>query len=161
MRHNGAGQRVGAPVAAPKASVQVLARICAVHPLRVLIAWGLVLIASLAMITTLLGSALTSASDITTRPESWVADEVLSANMDPGGRVDEVVVIRSGRLSAEDVAFRSFVGDVRRSLEATRLTQTVSDPYAAPAGDAVSADRHAVAVTVLMGPGADDGFQKV
>src|SRR3954447_16308081 len=136
MRHNGAGQRVGAPVAAPKASVQVLAGVSAVHPLRVLVAWGLVLIASLATITTLLGSALTSDSDITTRPESWVANEVLSANMGRGDQVDEVVVIRSGQLSVEDRAFRRFVGDVRTSLEDTRLTQTVSDPYATQAGDA-------------------------
>src|SRR3954463_8723309 len=103
MRHKRAEQREGEPVAAPKASVtQVLARVSAVHPLRVLTAWGLVLIASLATITTLLGSALTSDSDITTRPESWVAKEVLSANMVPGDQVDEVVVIRSGQLSAED-----------------------------------------------------------
>src|SRR4051812_40769083 len=95
---------------------QRLARASARHPWRVLVAWGLVLVASVLTIGGLLGSALTTDASITTRPESVRADEVLTESFTSEDQVDEVVVIHSGSLSTDDPAFRRFVAEVRTSL---------------------------------------------
>ena len=145
--------------AAPRTSLtQRLARFSAVHPWRVMAAWAVVLIASMAAIATLLGSALTTDAEITTSPDSVKAKELLEAsfpNLDP---VDEVVVIRSADLAASDPAFKAFVSTVSSSLTDTGATETVSNPYADGAGSAISDDGHAVAVLVTLGDDAEDGI---
>ena len=56
---------------APRASfTQYLARVSAVHPWRVLTAWGLILAASVVAIGALIGSAFTSDGTLTTNPDS-------------------------------------------------------------------------------------------
>jgi len=135
---------------------QRLARVSALHPWRVLAVWALVLVVSVVAIGTLLGSALSTDADITTRPESVRASELLADNFTQRNTIDEAVVIRSEELTTEDQAFRDFVAGTRRSLEDTGATQTVSDPYSAE-GRAISQDRHAVAVTLMLGEDPDDG----
>ncbi len=139
---------------------QRLARVSALHPWRVLAVWALVLVVSVVAIGTLLGSALSTDADITTRPESVRASELLADNFTQRNTIDEAVVIRSEELTTEDQAFRDFVAGTRRSLEDTGATQTVSDPYSAE-GRAISQDRHAVAVTLMLGEDPDDGILAV
>ena len=55
-------------------STEGLARACAVHPKRTVAVWGAVVLASLAVIAVLLGSALTTDADVTTYIRS-VVDE--------------------------------------------------------------------------------------
>jgi RND superfamily putative drug exporter len=130
---------------------QRLAHGSALHPWRVVVAWGLVLVASVVLIGSLLGSALSSDGSLTNRPESVRADEALSGSFPQGDRVDEAVVIRSRQLSAKDPEFRGFVAAVRSSLQDTGATASVGDPYAAGGSSGVSDDGHAVAVTVALG----------
>jgi RND superfamily putative drug exporter len=145
----------------PSSVTQRLARSSALHPWRVVVAWGLVLVASVVIIGTLLGSALNSDATLTNRPESVRASDALSSSFPEGDQVDEAVVIRSSELAAAEPEFQAFVTDVRSSLADTGATQTLGDPYASGASSAISEDRHAVAVTVALGDDPETGIQDV
>ena len=128
---------------------QRLARAAAVHPWRVVVAWGLVLIASMAAIATLLGSAFSSDGSISSNPDSMQAEQVLADNFSPADRIDDAVVIYSAKLTSDDPQFQDFVGDVRSSIEATGAAQTIRNPYAAD-GSGISDDGHAAIVTLIL-----------
>jgi len=137
---------------------QRLARTSALHPWRVVVSWGLVLLASVVAIAGLLGSALNSDASITTHPESMRADETLVESFPQSDRVDEAVVIRSAEHTTDEAGFRQFVGQVRSSLEQTGATRYVGDPYAAGNPTAISADPHAALVTLSVGADPDTGI---
>jgi RND superfamily putative drug exporter len=145
----------------PRSLTQRLARFSALHPWRVLAAWGLILLASFAAIATLLGSALSTDAEITTDPDSVKASELLMAGFPEGDQVDEAVIIRAADRTAEDPAFRGFVDDLRSSIEGTGATQTVTDPYAADSGPAISEDQHAVAMLLTLGHDPEVGIVDV
>jgi len=126
---------------------QHLARVSAVHPWRVLTAWGLILAASVVAIGTLLGSAFTSDGSITSNPDSIRAEQVITDNFSQADRIDDAVVIYSTEYTSDSPAFKAFVADVRFSIEATGATQTVRDPYAADRSG-ISQDGHAAVVTL-------------
>jgi len=140
---------------------QRLARLSIHHPWRVLAAWGVILIVSFVAIAGLLESALTTDANITTRPDSVVADELLSQSFPEGQQVDEVVIVRSVDLVSSEPAFVEFVGDLSASLQETGVVETVGDPFADDGQAAISPDEHAVAVTLLMGMDPEDGIATV
>ena len=139
---------------------QTLARFSAVHPWRVLTTWGLVLAASVVAIGTLLGSAFTSDGSITSNPDSVRAEQVIADNFSQADRIDDAVVIYSADLTSEDPGFKTFVSDLRVSIEATGATTTVRDPYASDQ-PAISEDGHAVVVTLVLGPDPEAGIVDV
>ena len=110
----GAGQLVHA---SGSSITQRLARAAAFHPWRVVVAWGLVLIASMVAIATLIGSAFTSDGSITSNPDSMRAEQVIADNFSQADRIDDAVVIYSADLTSDAPGFRAFVGDVRSSIE--------------------------------------------
>jgi putative drug exporter of the RND superfamily len=139
---------------------QYLARASAVHPWRVLTAWGLVLAASIVAIGTLIGSAFNSDASLTTNPDSTRAEKVLDDNFSQGDRIDEAVVIYSARLTTDTPEFKTFVEGVRSSIEGTGVVQTVRDPYAAD-NPALSEDGHAAVVTLVLGHDPESGIAEV
>jgi RND superfamily putative drug exporter len=141
-------------------STQRLARAAAVHPWRVVAAWGLILVASIVAIGTLLGSAFTSDASLTTSTDSVMAEKVIADNFSQGHRIDEAVIIHSAKLDADSQEFRAFVADVRSAIEDTGAAQTVRDPYAADQ-PAISEDGHAAVITLVLGHDAETGIVKV
>ena len=139
---------------------QRLARSAAVHPWRVVVAWGLILLASMVAIATLIGSAFTSDGSITSNPDSVKAEQVLAENFSQGDRIDDAVIIYSADLTADDPEFQAFVADVRSSIEATGAAETVRDPYAAD-GSGISEDGHAAVVTLVLGHDPETGIVDV
>jgi len=139
---------------------QRLAHGAARHPWRVVATWALILVASIVVIGTLLGSAFTSDASLTTSPDSAKAEKVIAENFSQGDRIDEAVIIHSGKLSATSQEFRAFVADVRASIESTGATQTVRDPYAADQF-AISEDGRAVVVTLVLTHDSDAGIEKI
>ncbi len=115
----------------------------------------------MAVIAVMLGSALTSDASITSRPDSVRADELVAANMSDRDAIDEVVLVRSEKLTTSDPAFRSFVSELRSDLEETGATRAVGDPFEDASGQAIAKDNHAVAMTVQMGDGAEEGITDV
>src|SRR4051794_35899215 len=88
--------------ASGKSITQTLAEVSAVHPWRVLTAWGLILAASVVAIGTLIGSAFNSDGSITSNPDSVVAEQVLADNFSQADRIDDAVVIYSTQLTSDD-----------------------------------------------------------
>src|SRR3954452_13696077 len=140
---------------------QRLARASARHPWRVVTGWLVLVAASVLVIGAFLGSALTSDASITTRPDSVKADDLISRSFPQGRSFDESVIVHSGRLTADDPAFRSFVTDLRSRITATGAVRTVSDPYAGPPAAGLSGDRHAAVVTLLLGNDPETGIGRV
>ncbi|MEZ4506836.1 MAG: hypothetical protein R2848_13565 [Thermomicrobiales bacterium] len=89
-----------------------LARGAANHPWRTIGAWLLMLAAAIALMTTFLGSALTTdvTGTLTNNPESMQADQLLR---DLAGSADasngEIVVVRSPDLTVDDPVYRDYV----------------------------------------------------
>src|SRR3954464_7818409 len=136
---------------------QYLARVSAVHPWRVVTAWGLILAASVVAIGGLFGSAFTSDGTITTNPDSMRAEQVIADNFSQADRVDDAVVIHSATLISRDPKFQAFVTKVRASIERTGAARTVRDPYAADRSG-ISRDGHAAVVTLVLGPDPETGI---
>ena len=139
---------------------QRLACVSAVHPWRVLAAWGMILAASVVAIGALLGSAFTSDGSITSNPDSSRAQQAIADNFSQADRIDDAVIIYSADLTSDDPHFQDFVTDVRSSIEATGATETVRDPYAANQSG-ISKDGHAAVVTLVLGPDSENGIVKV
>ena len=139
---------------------QRLAQTSAHHPWRVLAAWGLVLLASFVTIATMLGSALTTDAEITTRPDSVQASDLIAAAFASKNNVDEGVVIYAPTRTADQQEFRDFVAQTRSAIRDTGETQVVTDPYA-EASPAISKDGHAVAVLLTLGTDPEDGIASV
>jgi uncharacterized membrane protein YdfJ with MMPL/SSD domain len=145
---------------APRASfTQYLARVSAIHPWRILAAWGLILAASVVAIGSLIGSAFTSDGNLTTSPDSVRAEKVIADNFSQGDRIDEAIVIHAATLTTGTPEFKAFVADVRSSVESTRGVQTVRDPYTAESG--ISQDRHAAVMTLVLGHDPETGIVDV
>ncbi len=134
-----------------------LARAAAVHPWRVVAAWGVILLVSMVAIGGLLGSAFTSDASLTTNPDSARAEQVLAENFSQGDRIDDAVIIYSAKLTSDAPEFKAFVGDVRSSIEAIGAAHTVRDPYAAHQSG-ISQDGHAAVVTLVLGHDSATGI---
>jgi RND superfamily putative drug exporter len=146
--------------AQPTSMTQGLARSAALHPWRIVAAWGLILVASVAVIATLFGSAFSSDGSLTTNPDSARAEKVIAQNFAQGDRIDEAVIVHSDRLTADMPQFMAFVADVRASVEDTGATQVVRDPYAADQM-AISEDGRAVVLTMVLAHDSDAGIDDV
>src|SRR3954471_17151359 len=93
--------------------------------------WGVIVVVSLGLIGTLLGSALTSDSSLTNHPESVAAQELIDARLPNQESVDEFIVVRSEKLVVSDAAFearvRTLAADIRGSGGVQRISSYV-DP---------------------------------
>jgi putative drug exporter of the RND superfamily len=134
-----------------------LARACASRPWRVLGGWVLAVVVSVVLIATFLGEALTSTAEVTTQTDSKRADALLAARMGSGSQPSEVVVVRSGSLTAEDPAFQAQLRRLRQEALATGLLDQAAVARVGEADLPVSPDRHAVLLPLPLRTDADDG----
>ena len=137
-----------------------IAHAAAVHPWRVVGAWALILLLAAVAIGGLIGSAFTSDAGLTTDPESTRAERLLADHIDGGDGIDEGLIIRSARFTNDEPEFSAFVADVRSSIRSTDAAAAVGDPYAVDQ-PAISADGHAVVVTLVLGPHAQTGIEDI
>ncbi len=89
-----------------------LARGAANHPWRTIGAWLLMLAAAIALMTTFLGSALTTdvTGTLTNNPESMQADQLLRDRLGSADASNgEIVVVRSPDLTVDDPVYRDYV----------------------------------------------------
>jgi putative drug exporter of the RND superfamily len=120
------------------------------HPKRVLAVWGLLALIGIGLTSGLLGSALTSDSGVTSKPESLRAQDLIDERLPASDALDELVVVRSGGLTVDDPAFaakvRGLAGQLRRQAEVRRV-----GTYLGRGGEIlVSRDRHATLLPVVM-----------
>ena len=119
-----------------------LARACASRPWRVLGGWVLALVASVVLIATFLGEALTNTAEVTAQTDSKRADRLLAEQRGSGSAPTDVMVIRSGTLTADDAAFQDQLQRLRQQALATGV---LDEAATAEVGELpLSPDRHAV-----------------
>ena len=148
--------------AAAKASLtQRLARVSALHPWRIVAAWGLILAASIVAIGALIGSAFSSDASLTTTPDSTRAEQVLADNFSQGDRIDDAVVIYSAQLHHR----QSGVQDVRHGRSVLdrghRRSPDRAGPLRSQGEGRTSEDGHAAVVTLALGHDAETGMVDV
>ena len=124
-------------------SPRQLAAIAVARPRRVLAVWALVALVGFALISGLLGSALSSEGDVTSNPESKQAEELIDERFPERDPVDEVVIVRSDEVTVTTPAFRERVGTLAEELRGSDSVEEVSS-YLDPRGEIlVSEDAHA------------------
>ena len=113
-----------------------LARTSAARPWPTVAAWLVAVIAAIAVIVLLLGSALTAEEGVTSKPESEQANAIAAAAFPPGEieQTDEVVVVRS---PGNPAAARENATEVERAIRATGVVREVRRPVVSRDGDAV------------------------
>ena len=128
-----------------------IALACARHPKRTLLAWGVAVLLSIALIVGFLGSALTTESDVTSKPESVRASELIADGFGvPEQRVDEIVVIRHQTLAFRDAAFRTQLSALAGRLNAVAGVENAPLPSDPGGGANISRDRHAVMIPIAL-----------
>jgi RND superfamily putative drug exporter len=121
----------------------------------------MVVVVSLGLVGTLLGSGLTSDSSLTNHPESAAAEDLIDARLPRRNAVDEVIVVRSERLVVSDPAFAARVGALVAEARHTGAVRQISS-YLEPGGAIlVSADRHATLLPVVVAEPAEDRIADV
>ncbi len=119
-----------------------LARASSRHPRRVLLGWLGAIVVALALAVLFLPGNLTTEGHSTGNPESEQAERIFFRDFPPDRNgVDELIVIRSPALAANDPAFRAHQ---RQLLERFKATGVVSRARVL----ATSADRHAVLIGI-------------
>jgi putative drug exporter of the RND superfamily len=127
-----------------------LGRAASRHPWRTIGAWVGAIVVAIGLAATLLPGNLTTEGHVTGSPESTRAERVFFERFPPDrNAVDELVVIRSPTLTANDAGFRRFGV---RLLAQARATGVV---YRARVLD-VSDDRHAVLIGIQRKADVDD-----
>ncbi len=84
-------------------------RLALAHPWRVVTAWIVIVVTSVAIIATLLGSGLNNSQETTNRPESMRAFEEIREHLDARKGVDEVLIVRSERYLVDSPEFTEFL----------------------------------------------------
>jgi RND superfamily putative drug exporter len=134
-----------------------LARAAVHRPRRTLALWGVAIVASLALIATLLPSALTTEGRMTSDPESYRGYAVVERHFpsDPATATSDVVVVRdTGGARYDTPAFRAHVGRLVADLREAGLVRTAVTPYGPRGGELVSPDGDTA--LVLLGLTDDD-----
>jgi putative drug exporter of the RND superfamily len=126
-----------------------LAAASARHPWRTIAAWLVVLVFGIAANVTLL--EFTTEAEITADPESEQAYDLMAERLPPEPSdevVDELIVVRSDRFTADDPAFLQKARDLVDEIE--QPDSVVVNPYYGTREQsmAVSQDRHAALITV-------------
>ncbi|MCP9487745.1 MAG: MMPL family transporter [Gaiellaceae bacterium MAG52_C11] len=140
-----------------------LARHAALHPKRVLAIWGGIIVVSIAAITLLLPSALTTDATVTNDPESQQGyDAIRNAFPPTGDDVHEVVLVSApGADVTADAGVRAEVERLAAELERTGQTRNLVTYYESRDESLVSPDRDSTVIAVTMGPDGEDGIGDV
>jgi putative drug exporter of the RND superfamily len=138
-----------------------LAAIAVARPRRVLLVWGVVALVSFALISGLLGSALSSEGDFTSHPESKRAQDLIDERFPERDAVDEVVIVRSEEVTVTALVFREQVASLVEELGGSDSVEEVSS-YLDPRGEVlVSSDRHATLLPLVLAAEEEEGIDDV
>jgi uncharacterized membrane protein YdfJ with MMPL/SSD domain len=128
-----------------------IARACAAHPGRTFVAWGIVLVASIAAIATLM-TGLTTDAVVTGNPESAQAERIYAGAFppDPQRFVTDVIVVRSDQLTVDSPEFRRVVDSLEREARNSGALVSSRTYYSTGDRSLVSRDRHATLIPVFV-----------
>ncbi len=129
-----------------------LARAAATRPRRTLAIWGAVLVASIAIVATLLSSATTTGVNFITSPESATAYHRISHTIGVTSVDTEMVVVTAASGHPTSPPARTAVMKLEQRLRALgpAVVSRVGSPYAPDSHGLVSSDRTTVLIPVTM-----------
>jgi putative drug exporter of the RND superfamily len=140
-----------------------LARKSARHPWLTIGIWAGVLAAAIVLITTLLGGVLTTDMVVMNNPESKQAQTIIDDKLGKDNTMDEMVIVRSASLTADDAEFRNTVESLYSDV--LNLGNDVvlggTNYYISGNESMVSADRHSTLVTLVMPPDSEENIDRV
>jgi len=135
-----------------------LARSCALHPWRTILAWVAAILLALVAAALLLFGSLSSEGKVTNNPESLRATALLDSrfaptksqqqNQQPG--FSELVVIRSERFTVAEPGFKAEIAALAQKATATHAISHADLYYVDHDRSLVSRDRHALLVPVRI-----------
>jgi RND superfamily putative drug exporter len=133
--------------------IERLARFCAAHPWRILMIWGVVVVAALALTMTSL-RGLTSDGHVSGKPESTKASDLINQAFPPTSadlkrQVSDVIIVNSARYKVDAPQYRAFVAKLVRESLATGKVRNLRS-YLADGPTLVSRDAHATVVQILV-----------
>jgi putative drug exporter of the RND superfamily len=138
-----------------------LAAIAVARPRRVLAVWGVLALVGFALISGLLGSALSSEGDVTSNPESKQAENLIDERLPERDPVDEVVIVRSDELTVTTADFRERVETLTEELGRSDGVEQVSS-YLDPGGEIlVSRDAHATILPLVLAGEEEESIDEV
>src|SRR5688572_2539386 len=113
----------------PRSWTQRLAQACAVHPWRTVGSWAVVVALAMAAIAILLGGALTTEGNVTSRPESVRGLDLLDERFPQRDDVSELVVVRAEDGAVDTAEVRDEVSGLRSRIAGAEGVVAVADPY--------------------------------
>jgi RND superfamily putative drug exporter len=133
--------------------IERLARVCAARPWRVLMIWGVVVVAALALTMTSL-RGLSSDGSVSGKPESTRAADLIAKAFPPSPadlkrQVSDVIVVHSDRYQVDAPQYRAFVANLARESKATGEVRNLRS-YLTDGRSLVSRDAHATVVQILV-----------
>ena len=129
---------------------QRMAMACARRPWRTVGVWVAVVIAALAAIALLLGSALTPEGRITSEPDSVKGLNLVDDQFPDRDSASELVVVVADSGDANDEQVRTAVAGLREEIATAEAVRDVGNPYAADAVGLLSQQGNAVLIPVVM-----------
>jgi putative drug exporter of the RND superfamily len=123
--------------------------------------WGVVALVGFALISGLLGSALSSEGDVTSNPESKQAQDLIDERFPERESLDEVVIVRSDEVTVTTAAFRERVATLADELGRSDSVEEVST-HLDPRGEVlVSQDAHATILPLVLAAEEEDSIEDV
>ncbi len=125
-------------------------------------AWAAALLVAVALAFTLLGNGLTHEAGFNTATQSQQAKELLAERLRGPDSLQEIVIVRSEYLTADDPAFQAFVeGLLQRLVGLGPEVVAHAMAYYQPGGESlVSADRHTALIVLTLEGGMNGAEEK-
>jgi RND superfamily putative drug exporter len=144
-------------------STEGLARTSARHPWLVIGSWLAVVVASIALIATLLSGALTTEVAFTNNPESKRAGDLLEDRLRGPRQANEIVIVRSDELTVDDAEFRDRVEAVYEEISALgpEVIDGGTNFYQTGDESLVSADRRTTILPFVIAGEDVDAVDKI
>jgi uncharacterized membrane protein YdfJ with MMPL/SSD domain len=139
-------------------STERLARACATRPWPTVTAWLLALVLAIATIVALLD--LTTEGELTSNPESERGYEAIGSHFPPDPNeeyVNELILVRSARLTVDDPAFRDKVAAVLSDVQQSGVANNAESFYSSRDESLVSRDRTASLIPVGLQGDCEEG----
>jgi RND superfamily putative drug exporter len=140
---------------------QRLALACAHHPWRTVAAWIGAIVVAMVLVATLLGDGLTSEGHVTNNPASLRAYDLLDARFPNEDDYDELVVVRSAKLTVEEPAFRERAEKLAADIRATGGVEALQSYFATQDRRLISGDGHATLLVLTMTDPGEDHIEDV
>jgi RND superfamily putative drug exporter len=141
-----------------------LARTSALHPWRTIGLWVVLIVLAVVAIGQFLGTGMTSDMKFrAAKPDSLTGQELLEQRLTGPRQITDFVIVRSTTATVDDAAFKAYVAGLAERIDALGpdVVKSVSTYYQTEDPTAVSKDRHATLIPVVMAGDIDDALENV